>query len=423
MATGYAPKSDTEDMDLYALLNVSPTATSEEIRRAYGAKARETQHDCDLFAEVGRAWEQLKTPEKRAQYDVTRNIRSVKMAQATEQYAAQTQGTRMDATQIFGQGGQTGRTLQGTERTTQFAEAPRIGGGEMVFVGEQVQTRGGEATQAFNAESCEGCQTPLALGEEFCLECGLLPGSLLNEKVSASRLPKLVEDTGRAFTLRAGDNIVGREEGELVLPDRTVSRRHAKVRVEANGSVSVEDLGSTNGTKHNGGPTPAGRVVPLENGDKIQFGSVKLTAHLPQTASPERLALPSIGGQSTGEPAPLALAAPDGVTMNGGKITAFARLVTEGGAEHVLGGTRTTFGRRDTNDVVLTGDTTVSGAHAVLVFDSGDNGTFKLVDLGSTNGTQLNGQRVISNVALPVKDGDTITMGRTQFTFRAPKVG
>ena len=58
-------------------------------------------------------------------------------------------------------------------------------------------------------------------------------------------------------------------------------------------------------------------------------------------------------------------------------------------------------------------DANVSRNHAeVRPSDSG----YVLVDLGSTNGTKVNGQRVTER---ELHDGDTITFGATTLTFVA----
>jgi FHA domain len=72
-----------------------------------------------------------------------------------------------------------------------------------------------------------------------------------------------------------GELILGREHpsADLVIPDPGVSRRHARVLPD-NGTVIVEDLGSSNGTYVNGhrisGP------VELATGDELQIGATIL---------------------------------------------------------------------------------------------------------------------------------------------------
>lgn len=57
----------------YAILCVSPTATTEEIRSAYRAKARENHPDRggseDAFSDVREAWQMLRDPDRRREYD------------------------------------------------------------------------------------------------------------------------------------------------------------------------------------------------------------------------------------------------------------------------------------------------------------------------------------------------------------------
>jgi hypothetical protein len=69
------------------------------------------------------------------------------------------------------------------------------------------------------------------------------------------------------------------------------------------------------------------------------------------------------------------------------------------------------IGSHPKNDVVLD-DTTVSRRHATITRKSGG---FELADLGSTNGTYVNGGRVSKPVAL--KPGDEIKFGSVRFAF------
>jgi len=74
---------------------------------------------------------------------------------------------------------------------------------------------------------------------------------------------------GQRIVIEQQPLIIGREETcDLVIPDRQVSRQHARIRLEADRYV-LEDLGSKNGTFVNGqelsGP------YPLQDGDEIQI--------------------------------------------------------------------------------------------------------------------------------------------------------
>ncbi len=75
----------------------------------------------------------------------------------------------------------------------------------------------------------------------------------------------------RIIPLGEGEFVAGRdEECSVVIDASTVSRRHAKIVVRA-GSITIEDLESTNGTRVNGMPI----TVPtaIVNGNKVELGS------------------------------------------------------------------------------------------------------------------------------------------------------
>lgn len=74
--------------------------------------------------------------------------------------------------------------------------------------------------------------------------------------------------------------------------------------------------------------------------------------------------------------------------------------------------------RRDIHPEVPLSDTGVSHRHAKILRRS--DGGLVLLDVGSTNGTQLNGQEVSAGVQTPLTDGDQITLGCwTRITLRA----
>jgi hypothetical protein len=88
-----------------------------------------------------------------------------------------------------------------------------------------------------------------------------------------------------------------------------------------------------------------------------------------------------------------------------------ARLVSNDGRTYPLSVGSTVIGRGDQANLRLP-DVGISRRHARLDFDGGQ---VVLTDLGSTNGTSVNGQRV-SAVAL--NPGDMIQLGTTTLTFR-----
>ena len=74
-----------------------------------------------------------------------------------------------------------------------------------------------------------------------------------------------------------------------------------------------------------------------------------------------------------------------------------------------------TIGRKTGNTIVVPQDTFVSGRHAELV--TGPTGTY-LTDLGSTNGTVVNGQKMTANEKQLLLEGDEVQIGQSRFTFR-----
>lgn len=105
-------------------------------------------------------------------------------------------------------------------------------------------------------------------------------GYAFSGNVEGDRPPMPVDYTswvvwrGEEFPLRDGENIIGRDPGVAVRIDGpSVSRRHAKLILTPDG-VTLEDLGSKNGTllrteRVNG----SARVEDL---DEIQIGSVRM---------------------------------------------------------------------------------------------------------------------------------------------------
>lgn len=260
---------------------------------------------------------------------------------------------------------------------------------------------------------------------------------------------------GQAIGLEFGRSLlVGRgSDAQLYFGDESVSARHARVDWDEQG-FAVTDLASKNGTYLNG--QRVDRRTGLRVGDVLQVGShllqlreveadfvaedtkveaapTKILAFttVATTAIPRaRLPLPSVDPlASSATPAPgaglLALGAkatmmtagPARLQIDGGAVgltAELARRLAEDPSVRVLvhvGGRYDPFatlpvrvGRRHGNEVTLD-DPALSLEHAVI--DHRDD-SFEVRDLGSSNGTFVNGQRVVVH---KLGNGDVIGVG------------
>lgn len=77
------------------------------------------------------------------------------------------------------------------------------------------------------------------------------------------------QDVGKVFRFTRGNVTVGRRQGEVPLADVEVSRHHAVIEIFGREMIFLRDLGSTNGTYHNGRRVA---VSKLQTGDTIGCG-------------------------------------------------------------------------------------------------------------------------------------------------------
>jgi pSer/pThr/pTyr-binding forkhead associated (FHA) protein len=75
-----------------------------------------------------------------------------------------------------------------------------------------------------------------------------------------------------------------------------------------------------------------------------------------------------------------------------------------------------TIGRAGSSDILLDRDDLTSRHHALL---KRDNNHFLIFDRRSANGVKVNGLPIQSDTGYPLIDGDDITIGNYQLTFRA----
>jgi ABC-type multidrug transport system ATPase subunit/pSer/pThr/pTyr-binding forkhead associated (FHA) protein len=157
---------------------------------------------------------------------------------------------------------------------------------------------------------------------------------------------------GRRIAITADGFAIGRRSSnDLVIENDLCSRHHARIEV-ANGGFRIVDLGSQNGTYLNG-ERLSGTTRLLRDGDTIQVAGQRLNFLV-------------------------------------GEETTFGSPVQPPAVSEAIriGGERLSIGRDRSNDLVLD-DPNVSRFHAEIC-KAGE--LFEIRDLGSTNGTRLDGR-------------------------------
>ena len=194
--------------------------------------------------------------------------------------------------------------------------------------------------------------------------------------------------------------LIGRGAGaDVTVADTEVSTSHASFEPADGGVVVVQDLGSTNGTFVNGqrltGPQE------LQSGDRVQIGATVMEvrgADGPPTAS-------------AGPPAQQA--------VRTRQIPSLPVMVfvagQHAGTEMPVGGQVVVGRDPGAADVILDRDPDISRRHAA--FSLAGAGLI-VQDLGSTNGTIVNGHRL--DYAVTLSTGDRVQVGATVIDIRLP---
>jgi len=107
--------------------------------------------------------------------------------------------------------------------------------------------------------------------------CGTATTQTDAPAAAAHRPSCWLEWNRKRIPLAVGEHVIGRDpDVEVSFDDSTVSRRHARLLVTAEGTV-LEDFGSKNGTFRGGERVTA--PVRLADGDDIRIGSLLVTFH------------------------------------------------------------------------------------------------------------------------------------------------
>jgi pSer/pThr/pTyr-binding forkhead associated (FHA) protein len=217
--------------------------------------------------------------------------------------------------------------------------------------------------------------TPIPLGvEEPRRPAKPSPASPAPAGVTAKLIP-VAGGRPVEIRLKVSDRVViGREpDCAVVLDNPTISRRHCRIELDGGGVLRLVDLKSGNGTRINGRQISSGTV---NGGDRVALGSLEFRLEL----NPGAAAGPAAPG-AAGNAATWQLAAID----EQGNTT---RLAIDGN-----GSKRTwVIGRSSKHADLVVPSASVSARHAML--RSGADGVLEIQDLGSSNGTTVNGARI-----------------------------
>lgn len=235
-------------------------------------------------------------------------------------------------------------------------------------------------------------------------EFALMAGVVGSEPTADTGGRLIAASDGTVTEIPATGLVIGREpDCDLVLAGRGVSRWHATIRPSLQGYTIIDR--SANGVRVNGGRVQGAQV--LGRGDVLRFGDEEfrfdadaasfepddaVAGAAPVALKPSAVRPPTASSADT-PVAPARAAAGADAPAPARTLFATLEVLNEG----TLKGTRfrlerpvVHLGRGAHNDVRLTDDS-VSGSHATLTRRGGG---WVLLDLGATNGTYVEGERI-----------------------------
>jgi len=204
-------------------------------------------------------------------------------------------------------------------------------------------------------------------------------------------------------TLSKGIFYIGRSKhsgNDLILSgDGLVSKRHARIEQEHDGSATIYDLQSTNGVTINGRKITGS--ASLSDSDEIGVGNSKLIFQQDPQAEirePES-------------------ANPVSSTSFRGEFVK-AMLISEQNSQQFFVSLDTLIGKAITCDIIIN-DEQCRPKQAQIV--SSDGISYFIQDLSGRNTTLINNRPIHMEERLMLRDGDKITFGKLIYRFVAPK--
>jgi len=249
----------------------------------------------------------------------------------------------------------------------------------------QLDGLGADSTQldaSIEGERTSIGEVPMQVDRTFL--DGLTPVQQI-EDASNGLILRFQRDQGAwdQITLRPGEYVLGRsEEADLSIPDTKISRRHAKIIVDAAMGCFLMDMGSANGTQINGNPLRPRVKVPFGMSQTASMGSY-LFQVMPlagESRTMIEVAQSDIGETlvSATQMAPIAA-----LTLRYREGNGPWQELPLGTGEQIMG--------RSSEAQLRIPSNTISRRHASLFIQEG---RVWITDLSSKNGILINGQRI-----------------------------
>jgi len=248
--------------------------------------------------------------------------------------------------------------------------------------GDKVEIGGHEL---FYSDESKTGATELIAAEEISAIARAPEGAPRVTAASGGRLVSLVD--GKEYSIPATGILIGRDaSADVVVAQTDVSRKHAEIVPVTNG-YELRDR-STNGLLVNGARIEKAQL--LARADVIRIGSEEFRFYAdPLATSAPKAELPREPAAPTPEP-PRAERSSGAATARQPVLAVLEVSGSARGPIHELTAAVVNVGRGNHNDVVIN-EESVSDSHSIVQLR---NDGWYVVDLGTTNGTFVNGTRV-----------------------------
>ena len=201
--------------------------------------------------------------------------------------------------------------------------------------------------------------------------------------------------------------VIGREAGcDIALSESGVSRRHAVIRTDLSGFVTIEDAGSANGILFEGEKISKKEI---NDNDEITIRDYTLRFHVPR-AEDEAVIEPEPASQEPDLASQTIYAEPIPDEGEGEAAPSEARVEFEDGTAFKLASI-TTIGKDEDSDIKIQG-MLAGKRHASIIRGKG---IYKLIKKGGLSPVKVNNEKIDDHT---LSDGDIIEVAGKKMTYR-----